>query len=344
MTVTNGTRPDLSIVIPTYGSAPLVATCVRSICAHADALTVEIIVVDDDSPVGVKDQIQSLFPDVLFLRTEKNLGYGGAANLGLERCRGRFLVVSNDDVTIEQGALSRMVDFLESHPDAGAAGPRLLNPDGTVQKSFFRKTGMFPVILRAAFPSPWLAHFGSLRIVRRGMNRLGRDLGSLGEAPQKPRRVANVMGAFIMMRRAVFERLRGFDSQRFYLFAEEVDLFLRMRKAGWTLYYLPEARVTHLANQTIRHFQGRYVVQQYKSLLFLFEKHFSLGERILYRGVLTLIFGAKMTFYLAASTLPGGQRLERRKRFETYVSIIKIFFDKRLRSRNVFHEMRFTDI
>lgn len=336
-----GKGPEISIVIPTYGSAELVANCLRSIAADAGAPASEIIVVDDSSPRDVRERLQTSFPEVLFLRTARNVGYGGAANAGLEKARGRYVVVSNDDVDVGRGALSRLLGFLEDHPDAGAAAPCLVNPDGTIQRSYFRETGILPVFLRAAFPASWLTRFGSFRAVRRWAGRLGGDLGSLGEAPRSPRRVANVMGAFFMMRRAVFDELRGFDSERFYLFAEEVDLFFRMKKAGWSLFYVPEARVTHGANQTVRNFQGRYVVQQYKSLLFYFDKHFPPGTRFLFRAALTPVFGAKLVANLVGSAFPGAGRSERRKRFESSLSILRVFFDKGFRDQNVLHGIRF---
>ncbi|HKZ77573.1 MAG TPA: glycosyltransferase family 2 protein [Pyrinomonadaceae bacterium] len=334
-------RPDLSLVIPTHNTRQLVAECVASILGHRHGLQCEVIVVDDASTDATSDYLQSRFPQIRVIRNLVSLGYGGAANQGMTLARGRWIAISNSDIEMTGDALTRLVSFLEAHPEAGAVGPKLLNSDGSHQKSVSRHPTVLANAVRLVVPPGILEAAPILWVLRNLAKHLKLNLGRLAQEADSPLVVECVMGAFFVVRRAVIETVGGFDSDRFYMFAEEADWFLRMQRAGWSVYYLPEAQVIHYGSATVNDFRHRYVVQQYKSFLYFYEKHFGRRTVFLYKALLTPIFVAKALWYGSLAFFPVGDRLEMFRRFETYITIIRLLYDRVLQTRNVMRDLRF---
>ena len=229
---------DLSIIIVNWKSAKFTNECVASIRQHATGLAYEIIVVDNASFDGCDKVLRESAPEVIYRQSEKNLGFAKANNLGFETARGASLLFLNPDTVVVGAAIDCLHNALQRLPRAGAVGGRLLNGDGTLQTSCIQA---FPTIVNQMLASDFL------------VNRWP-EAGMWGAAPlyrqsPEPDEVQVISGACLMVRREVFEKIGGF-SEDYFMYAEDLDLCYKVRRAGWKNYYVPEALVIHFGGSS----------------------------------------------------------------------------------------------
>jgi GT2 family glycosyltransferase len=195
---------------------------------------VEAVVVDNDSSDGSAAAVMAEFPQATVLVQSRNLGYGRAANLGLERCQGRFVLLLSSDVTVDSGSVGRLTDFLLTRPDAGAVGPRVLLPDGSLDPD-----------CRRAFPIPSTMFYQTVGLSKLFPKspRFGRH--NMGHVPETDMHEMDAgTGACLMLRMAALERV-GFFDPRYFMFGEDLDLCYRLKLGGWKVFYLPTASAMH---------------------------------------------------------------------------------------------------
>jgi hypothetical protein len=197
-----------------------------------EGIDAEIFVVDNASSDGSVAAIAHSFPNVNLIANDRNLGFGAANNQAMREASGEYLLLLNSDAFPEPDAIGHMVEYLRINVEVGAVGPRLLNGDGSLQISCFP----FPSPGRAWLENLWLSkafphttRFGDYR----------------KWAHDSERHVDWVVGACLILRRAVYEEIGGFD-ERFFMYAEESDWQRRMRDAGWEIGFTPNAVVRHL--------------------------------------------------------------------------------------------------
>lgn len=222
---------DLSIVIINWNVRDLLRRCLESIFASR-LPGLEVIVVDNASSDGSLDMLRTEFSHVTLIANTENRGFPAGNNQGLAAARGHFVMALNPDTEIVGDALRRVAVYLEAHPEVGALGPQLLNPDGSVQSSRRR----FPTFVTALFESTWLQGVAPRGVLRRY---------HMGDVPDDTvHEVDWVTGASIAVRHEVLETVGGFD-EGFFMYSEELDWCRRIRAAGWKIVYLPEAQVIH---------------------------------------------------------------------------------------------------
>jgi GT2 family glycosyltransferase len=225
-----GTTPDVSVIIVSYNTRELLRECIESIlCEQGDGLAVEVIAVDNASADGSAAMVAERFPQVRLIANPDNRGFGAACNQGLEVARGRYALILNADIRAQPGALQRLVEFMDAHPDAAICGGQLRYPDGRIQPSCARDLTLWWVfceqsMLAKLFPRTRL--FG-------GYWRTHWDFSATIETEQ-------VMGACMMLRRP-FPR---FDED-YFLYCEDTDLCYRVRQAGGKIYYVHDAVFVH---------------------------------------------------------------------------------------------------
>jgi len=225
--------PDISVVIVSRNTRELLRACLRSIDAHAGALTVETIVVDSASSDGAVAMIREAFPAVIVLEPGTNVGFARGNNLGIKRARGAAILLLNPDTTLTPGALGTLLAALRDDPAVGVVGPCLRYPDGSVQSSRRR----FPTLLTAAVESTVVQEW------RPGLPALARYY--MNDTPlDAPADVDWLVGACLLVRRAVFARV-GLLDERSFLYSEEPEWCWRVRRAGWRVGYIPAALVWH---------------------------------------------------------------------------------------------------
>jgi GT2 family glycosyltransferase len=235
---------DLSIVVLSWNTQELTLACLRALEADASARTREVIVVDNGSEDGSPDAIAATFPAVTLIRNADNRLYAAANNQGAREARGRWLCILNSDTEVRPGALDRMVDFLEQHPEYGAVGPKLTDPDGSAQKTCTRFPGLHDVLVDSTplqrFPP------GSWRVARTRMADF--DHISTRDVDQPP-------GACMVLARDEYLALGGLDED-LSLFFNDVDLCKRLWQGGRRIRYLSEAEVVHVGGASTRKRRG----------------------------------------------------------------------------------------
>ena len=225
-----GTTPDVSVIIVSYNTRELLRECIESIlCGQGNGITVEVIVVDNASADGSAPMVAERFPQARLIANPDNRGFGAACNQGLEIARGRYALILNADIRAQQGALQRLVGFMDAHPDAAICGGQLRYPDGRVQPSCARELTLWWVFCEQSL----LAKLFLRTRLFGGYWRTHWDFSATIETEQ-------VMGACMMPRRP-FPR---FDED-YFLYCEDTDLCYRVRQAGGKIYYVHDAVFVH---------------------------------------------------------------------------------------------------
>ncbi len=225
--------PKLTIIIVSYNTRKLIRRCLQSLLAFPPGCEHEVRVVDNASRDGSVAMLHKEFPRVKVLANKHNLGYAAAVNQGIELSQAEYVLVLNPDIVLREGSIDRMVQFMDAHPDAGLAGAKLVNTDGTLQHScrgFYTPATlvMRRTILGRLFPRH--------PVIRRHL--------MLDYDHREARSVDWVIGACMMVRRRAIEDVGGMD-ERFFLYFEDVDWCFRMSRQGWKVYYVPESEMVH---------------------------------------------------------------------------------------------------
>ena len=252
-----GALTDLSVIVVNWNTCRLLEACLQSVEAARQDLAVDVLVVDNGSTDGSVELVRERFPADELIANAGNRGYAGANNQAVERARGRYLFLLNSDAEVETAALRALVAYADDHPEAGVIGPKLLNPDGTLQPSGGR------------FPTP-ASTVASLL----GLNRLtGRPRYGTGRDYSVPAEVDEVSGAAMLIRREVIDQVGGLD-EGFAWGYEDVDYCLRARRAGWRVHYVPDARVMHHWGGTQRLAPAPTILKAIAGRRRYFEKHY----------------------------------------------------------------------
>lgn len=223
----------LSILILNYKTKGLLKQCVRGVLEAGWSFPYEVIVVDNHSQDGSLEMMRQLFPQVTTLATPKNVGFAAGMNLAYQHASGRYVMTLNTDVAVFRGAIETMVSYLNQHAEAGLVAPRLINPDGSVQYSCYQFYGTLTPIFRRM-------PFGHLPLIR---NQLRSFLMSDWDHDDT-RQVGWVLGACMIVRKEVTDRI-GFFDERFFLYFDDVDLCRRIWQAGYQVVYVAEAELVH---------------------------------------------------------------------------------------------------
>jgi len=232
-----------SILIVAADSGPPLRECV--VRALASSVAVELIVVDNASRDGVPQALARANEHDERLRViynRANIGFGPAVNVGARLARGDTLLILNPDCLLEKDTLARMLDVLHTKPDAGVVGAVVCDAGGTPDPASRRRDPLLRRSLNAM----------SGRAKREGKNARYEGIDVPGPIPQEPIEVENVSGALMLLRRAVFERLHGFDD-RYFLHCEDLDLCRRVRDSGCTVWLAGNVRVLHAKGGSSAH-------------------------------------------------------------------------------------------
>jgi N-acetylglucosaminyl-diphospho-decaprenol L-rhamnosyltransferase len=231
--------PDISVCIANWNCRDYLRDCLVSLLDSAQGVTLEVIVVDNASSDGAADMVAEEFPDVLLIRNRENVGFARASNQAAARAAGRYIFFLNNDTIVPPLALSRLVAFGDGHPRVGMIGPRLRDGNGRLQISYRRKPTLRALLHRAALLR-WTGLF------RRAYDEYRRD----GFDPLGVRRVEVLMGAAVLMPRAVYQECGGWD-EGFRFGVEDVELSDRVGRRR-PLVHLPGIEVIHFGRVSSR--------------------------------------------------------------------------------------------
>ena len=242
---------DVSVVVVTWNSLPTLERCLGSVAGH------ETIVVDNGSSDGTPEFVAQRFPEVRLIEQE-NRGMGAGNNAGMRASSSRYTLLLNADAWVLGDGLAALVAAAEAHPRAAVVGPRLLNPDGTLQRSV------------RGDPTPWrlATEYLFLRKLAPRSRFLNAFYGA-GFAYDREVEVESLYGAALLVRRAAADEVGLFDEE-FFMFSEETDWLYRFRKAGWKVRFTPSAEVVHLGGAA---HGGRLYVENLRGILRFLAKH-----------------------------------------------------------------------
>lgn len=280
---------SVSIVIVNYNAGDHVRLCLEALDTHAGGLDWDGIVVDNASSDG-SEQIVERFDRVRLLRHERNLGFGRAVNRGVAATSAPLVLILNPDCQLLPGALRMLIDELDTRPTCAVVGPDVLNPDGTMQGSARGDpnmlTGLFgrSTLLTRIFP-----RFPFVR----------RNIRTPADVPVGQRSVAVdwVSGACMLVRRDAFLRVGGFD-ERYFLYWEDADLCRRIRAAGFSVRYLPAARVMHALGQSSKSAQRLAIREFHRSAYRYYCQHAATMPWSPARGFARVLLFLRCRWYL----------------------------------------------
>jgi GT2 family glycosyltransferase len=267
---------DLSISILTRNQPELLPQCVASCIAEIERAGVssEIIIVDNASTDAYPQRLARMSPMIRIIRNEENLGFSAANNKAIRVSHGRYVLILNDDTVLQRDSLRLMVGKLDSDPRVGAVGPKLLNPDGSLQRDFTNRRFPHPLhCLAMVF----------LQERRLGGNAWTSGIFGLNRDLERTSQAEHVAGACLLVRREALDAVGLFDEGFNYWF-EDVDLCFRLKKAEWKVIYAAEAQVTHYQSASIGKIaEPERAVVFFRSQMYYLRKHWSAPKYLFVR-------------------------------------------------------------
>ena len=297
---------DLSILVVSWNTRELTSACLRSIRETAFGRRAQTVVVDNASSDGSAEAIRAEFPWVELVASTSNLGFSAGNNLGLGRCRGRYVLLLNPDTLVLGDVLERSVAYLDANPDVGAMGCRVLNPDRTLQSTCFR----YPSLL-------------NLFLLATGLHRVpGQFFGRYdyrGWLRDSEMDVDVVTGCYLMVRGSIVRTVGPLD-ERFFFCGEETDWCLRIRRAGHRVVLSPVGEIIHFGNQSGRQLSYRRDVLLSEGLVKLHAKHSGLSSAACAWLLLLSCNALRAIYWTAAGTLTGTRSYLERGRYFAQVT------------------------
>lgn len=293
---------DLSIVIVSWNTCQFLKQCMTSLYAAPPTCQFEVFVADNGSYDGSVEMVKRLFPQVRLFENRRNLGFAEGNNLAIHHSSGRLVLLLNPDTEVRPGAVDRLVRFMDEQPRVGAAGARLLNPDGSLQIS--------------CYPSPTLARelwrlFHLDRFYPYAAYPM--DVWQL----DAPRFVDVLMGACLVLRRAVLDQV-GLLDEAYFMYSEEVDLCYRVHKAGWKLAWVPQAQVVHHGGRSTQQVANEMFLRLYEGKIRYFRKHYGGVVVLVYKLILGAASLGRILLAPFAGFFQPSQRQRHLKLFHNY--------------------------
>jgi hypothetical protein len=270
-----GMEPDISLVIVNYNVKEFLANLLVSVAQASEGLRVEIFVVDNNSSDGSMAYLKRRFPQVIFIENTNNVGFGKANNQAIRRARGKYTLLINPDTLIKEDTLRVLYQHMEQHPETGAAGCKILNPDGS-----------FADESRRTVPTPWSALakvLGLAAIFPRSRRFAGYYMNWLGE--DTPSQVPVISGSFMFFRTEILKELEGFD-ERFFMYGEDIDLCYRLTQRGMQIDYVPSTSIIHYKGESTKKDNIDYIIVFNKAMYQFFDKHYSYSYTLFFRLII----------------------------------------------------------
>jgi GT2 family glycosyltransferase len=257
---------DLTIIIPSYNTRRLLGECISSIYEHTSGIAAEIICIDDHSEDGSADMVAEAFPEVILVRNEANQGYVKNTNLGMQMSRGRYACHLNSDTLLIGNAFQALVKYMDENPKVAACGPKLLNPDRSVQHCIRYFSGAGTLMLQAL---NWHKLFPRSRITDRYY--------ATAFDYSKAQEVDSIGTTAYMVRRSTWENA-GMLDERFQLFVSDLAYNFMLKQKGYAVHYTPCAEVVHFGSQSVNQHPESSLHELHNALIAFNEGYNYLGK------------------------------------------------------------------
>jgi len=242
---------DISIIIVNYNVKEYLSECLKSIFDVLHDISFEVILVDNASRDGSVEFVQQEFPDIKVIVNSTNVGFAAANNQAIDKANGEFVLLLNPDTKLIDQSILKMMSFLKDHEQAGICGPVILNADQEIQNHGY----YFPSLMRL-FKANVLSCFDFPRLL------------------EKPFEVDWIQGSCMLIKRELLMSLGCLDD-KFFIYGEEKDLCLRIKKMGKKVYLLPNCKIIHYSNQSAINCESFAFKEYQKSQFYFFKKHYS---------------------------------------------------------------------
>lgn len=277
---------DVSVIIVSYNTKKLLDDCLASVhqSLKGSAIPFEIIVVDNVSTDGTKEMIRKKYPHVVLIANRENVGFGRGNNQGIKAAKGTSILLLNSDTIVRDDAIAKLIRFSRNNPNV-FVGPKLYNPDGSVQTSagpFFS----LPVVFAALFLK-------------------GDYIGLTRQSPEETRYIDWVSGACIIAPKKLFMDNLLFD-EGIFMYMEEIDLLMRARERGYRTMFYHGAHITHLGSGSSTNKRKGPVLNIYRGFLYLYKKHYSAVSL----GILRVFLKTKAALGMCIGRITGNSELQ----------------------------------
>jgi len=254
----------LSVVIVNYNVIHFLEQCLSSVRRASENLEVEVFVVDNNSVDGSVKMVREKFPEVILIDNKDNTGFSKANNQAIRLSKGEYILLLNPDTVVEDDTFSRIIAFMDAHPDAGGLGVKMIDGKG----NFLPES-------KRGLPTPTVAFykiFGLSAFFPKSKVFGKYHLGYLDENQTNP--VDILSGAFMLLRKSVLDKI-GLLDETFFMYGEDIDLSYRILKAGYQNYYFPETRIIHYKGESTKKGSINYVILFYNAMIIFARKHFT---------------------------------------------------------------------
>ncbi len=254
----------ISVIVVNYNVEFFLEQCLNSVKKALENVSGEVFVVDNNSIDGSVEMVRLKFPEINLIANKDNRGFSKANNQAIEISQGEYILLLNPDTVVEEDTFSKVISFMDNHPDAGGLGVRML--DGK---------GVFLPESKRGLPTPTVAFykiFGLSKLFPKSKKFGQYHLGHLNEL--ETNEVDILSGAFMLMRKEALNKV-GLLDETFFMYGEDVDLSYRIQKGGYKNYYFPETRIIHYKGESTKKSSVNYVFVFYRAMVIFAEKHFS---------------------------------------------------------------------
>ena len=274
---------DLTVVVVNYNVRDLLRDCLGSVQAGARRWSFEVIVVDNCSSDGSAKMVAAEFPDVRLIVSPSNDGFAAANNRGIRAAQpSRYVMLLNPDTVVLPDALDKLIDFMETHPEAGVVGPKLVKGDGRLD-----------LACRRSFPTPRIGFyhaFGLDKLFPRSPEFAQYNLTYLDE--DELSEVDCVVGAAMLVRAQALDQA-GLLDERFFMYGEDLDWAFRIRQQGWKVFYNPAVVIVHYKGQSSRQRSVRSILAFYDAMVTFHRKHYASRTLFAVNWAIMLGIGAR---------------------------------------------------
>ena len=297
---------QLSIIIVNWNTRELLKNCLESIYETTPDFPVKVIVVDNASSDGSPEMIGSVFPLVQLVENRENAGFARATNQGIKLAETKYILLLNPDTVVLPGALNSLVDFMDTHHQAGAAGSRVLNPDGSLQTSCY----VYPTLKSEFFR---LFHLDSIFLkTTYRMDRWDKEF---------PRAVDIIQGDCLLLRKTALDQV-GLLDESFFIYSEDVDLCRRLQQASWEIYWVPQAQLIHYGGQSTRQVAAEMFLKLYQGKTMYFRKHHGRMVAFGYKILLAMAALPRLLLYPWAALAPKPKKEQYQNLAANYRSLL----------------------
>ncbi|MEO8065974.1 MAG: glycosyltransferase family 2 protein [Candidatus Doudnabacteria bacterium] len=269
---------NLSVIILNYNTKNLLQKCLESVYLSRTNFQFEVLVSDNGSADGSVEMVRQDFPQAILIENNANLGFSAGNNVAIKRATGRNILLLNSDTTVQTDTIDGTIGYLESHPDVGVVGCKVLLPSGELHQASRRK-----------FPDPANAF---LRLF--GLRKFS-DYNYRNVPVDREMEVDSVVGAFLMIRRSVIDQI-GLLDEDFFMYGEDLDWCWRVKEAGFKVVYYPAVQITHYLYGSSKNIAFKTIRRAHDAMKIFYRKHYSEKHNWFFNQL--VYFGINIRMYL----------------------------------------------